>query len=51
MFYPNHLHILVKGTCNRPPLEVEKLNDWFKCPRRMRRVEALHLVGFNEITF
>lgn len=29
MFIPNHLHILVKGTCKKPPLEVESLNQWF----------------------
>ncbi len=29
MFKPDHLHILVKGTCNNPPNEVDKLNDWF----------------------
>lgn len=30
MFHPNHLHVLLKGTCKKPPLKEEDLNQWFK---------------------
>jgi S-adenosylmethionine/arginine decarboxylase-like enzyme len=29
MFIPNHLHLIVKGTIQNPPTEVEYLNKWF----------------------
>lgn len=29
-FIPNHLHLLVKGYCNFPLKDVDKLNDWFR---------------------
>jgi len=29
MFVPNHLHILVKGFINNPPMKEEELNKWF----------------------
>lgn len=28
-FIPNHLHLIVKGYCTKPPTKVEKLNNWF----------------------
>jgi S-adenosylmethionine/arginine decarboxylase-like enzyme len=43
MFKPDHLHILVKGTCNNPPNEVDKLNDWFT--RLVSRVRMVVIAG------
>jgi S-adenosylmethionine/arginine decarboxylase-like enzyme len=47
MFNPNHLHILVKGTCKNPPIEVEKLNDWFR--RLVERVRMKVVAGPTSI--
>ena len=43
MFTPDHLHILVKGTCHNPPTEVDKLNDWFI--RLVNRVRMVVVAG------
>lgn len=43
MFHPDHLHVLVKGTCTNPPTEVEKLNDWFR--RLVERVRMVVVAG------
>jgi S-adenosylmethionine/arginine decarboxylase-like enzyme len=39
MFKPDHLHVLIKGTCNKPPLDTESLNDWF-----IRLVDRVRMV-------
>jgi S-adenosylmethionine/arginine decarboxylase-like enzyme len=28
-FIPNHLHLIVKAYCNKPPLKTDELNNWF----------------------
>ena len=29
MFIPNHLHLIVRGYFENPPVQVEVINDWF----------------------
>jgi S-adenosylmethionine/arginine decarboxylase-like enzyme len=38
-FIPNHLHLIVKGYFNKPPKEVNELNNWFT-----RLVEKVRMV-------
>jgi S-adenosylmethionine/arginine decarboxylase-like enzyme len=40
-FKPQHLHLLVHGTCFRPPLDVEALNTWFR--------RLVHKVGMQVV--
>lgn len=47
MFVPNHLHLLVKCYIKNPPIEVNKLNDWFI--RLVEKVRMKVVCGPNSV--